>query len=454
MMPTHCPSSMADPPMQPVLIQGGRVVDPASEFDQTADVLLADGVVAKIEPRPGRLDVPADCRRLDAEGCLVTPGLIDIHVHFREPSGGQHEETIATGSAAAINGGFTTVCCMPNTTPPLDEPETIVFVRGTAAAAGGAWTLPVGCGTMGPNGTEPADLEALARAGAIAFSDDGDCIADGEVMARVLRAARAADRCFMQHCQDPAMTRGASMNAGSLAEELGLIGWPALAEESIIERDVQLNGDIGCRYHAQHVSSGGSAAIIRSARAAGRPVTGEASPHHLLLTEEACRRHGTNAKMNPPLRTSRDIAQLKEAVADGTITILATDHAPHPASRKATNFAAAAFGIVGVDCALPLYAEALIEDGVIDWPALLAMMTINPARLLGLDRVWLGALIVGGPAEVTVIDPALSWTIDAADFASTGRNCPFHGRSVRGRAIATIVGGEIKLLRTTERLAP
>lgn len=440
--------------MQPLLIQGGRVIDPASEFDQTADVLLAEGVVAKIEPRPGRLDVPADCRRLDADGCLVTPGLIDIHVHFREPSGGQHEETIATGSAAAINGGFTTVCCMPNTTPPLDEPETIRLVLGRAAEAGGARVLPVGCGTKGRNGAEPADIDALARAGAIAFSDDGDCIADAAVMAAVLKAARAVDRCFMQHCQDPAMTRGASMNAGSLAEELGLIGWPALAEESIIERDVQLNGSIGCRYHAQHVSSGGSAAIIRAARAAGQPVTGEASPHHLLLTEEACREHGTNAKMNPPLRTKRDIAQLKEAVADGTITILATDHAPHPAARKATDFASAAFGIVGVDCALALYAEALIEDGVIDWPSLLAMMTVNPARLLGLDRIWLGMLITGGPADVTIIDPALPWTIDVNEFASAGRNCPFHGRSVRGRAVATVVGGQVMLLRAPQRLAP
>jgi len=440
--------------MEPLLIQGGRVIDPAGGFDQTADVLLAEGVVAKIEPRPGRIDVPADCRRLEAEGCLVAPGLIDIHVHFREPSGGAHEETIATGSAAAINGGFTTVCCMPNTTPPLDEPKTIRLILDRAAEAGGPRVLPVACGTKGRQGGTPADIDALARAGAIAFSDDGDCIADATVMAEVLKAVKAADRCFMQHCQDPAMTKGASMNAGPLAEELGLIGWPPEAEESIIQRDIDLNRDVGSRYHAQHVSSGRSAAIIRSARAAGQPVTGEASPHHLLLTEEACREHGTNAKMNPPLRTERDIARLKEAIADGTITILATDHAPHPAARKATDFASAAFGIVGVDCALPLYAEALIEDGVLDWPALLAMMTINPARLLGLDRVWLGSLITGGPADVTVIDPALPWTIDVNEFATTGRNCPFHGRSVRGRAVATIVGGEVALLRTPQRLAP
>jgi dihydroorotase len=439
--------------MEPLLIHGGRVIDPARGFDQTADVLLAEGTVAKIEPRPGRIDAPTDCRRLDAEGCLVAPGLIDIHVHFREPSGGAHEETIATGSAAAINGGFTSVCCMPNTTPPLDEPSLIRFVLDRAAEAGGPRLFPVACGTKGRLGAEPADIEALARAGAIAFSDDGDCIADPTVMAAVLRAAKGADRCFMQHCQDPVMTKGASMNAGPLAEELGLIGWPAEAEESIIQRDVDLDRDIGCRYHVQHVSSGGSAAIIRAARAAGLPVTGEASPHHLLLTEEACRTHGTNAKMNPPLRTAGDIAQLKEAVADGTITILATDHAPHPAARKATAFADAAFGIVGVDCALPLYVEALVEDGVIDWPSMLAMMTINPARLLELDRVWLGSLIEGGPADVTVIDPTVAWTIDVDEFVSTGRNCPFHGRSARGRAVATIVGGELKLLRTPQRLA-
>jgi dihydroorotase len=248
------------------------------------------------------------------------------------------------------------------------------------------------------------------------------------------------------------------MNAGALATKLGLGGWPAVAEEIIIERDIRLNRDIGCRYHAQHLSSGGSVDLIRRARAAKQPVSGEVSPHHLLLTEDAvCGVPGTgvpgrcaydtNAKMNPPLRTRRDIDQLKEGVADGTITVLATDHAPHLPETKGTDFATASFGIVGLDCALPLYIKALIDDGVLDWPAMLAMMTINPARLLGLDRTGIGRMAVGLPADITVIDPSIRWTIDPSQFASVGRNSPFGGWEVTGRSILTVVGGEIRNTR-------
>jgi dihydroorotase len=440
--------------LQPILIRGGRVIDPAREIDESADVLLVDGVVAQLETKKGAISPPtppSGAAMIDAEGCIVAPGLIDIHVHFREPSD-SHEETIATGSASAINGGFTTVCCMPNTQPPLDTTEQIQFVQERAAAADGARIFPVACGTVGRRGESIAPINELAAAGAIAFSDDGDCIASAEVMEHVLRAAAAADRCFMQHCQDPTLTQGASMNAGPVAQRMGQIGWPAVAEESIIDRDVHLNRAVGCRYHAQHVSSGESAAIIARARADGQPVTGEVSPHHLLLTDEACETLGTNAKMNPPLRTQADIARLKEAVAEGVLTVLATDHAPHPASSKDVGFSDASFGIVGLDCALALYARALIDDGVFDWPSMVAMMSIHPARLTGLDRLGLGQLLQGGPADVTIIDPDAVWTIDVEDFATTGRNCPFHGWAVRGRAMATIVGGAVKLLRDPERM--
>jgi len=434
-----------------ILIEGGRVIDPARGFDETADVLIVDGRVATISTRPGQAAADADTEtsRVDAEGCIVAPGLIDVHVHFREP-GPAHEETIATGSASAINGGFTTVGCMPNTTPPLDTPEQIRFVLGRSAEAGGVRVRPVACATVGRRGADVADIAAMAEAGAVAFSDDGDCVASAGVMADVLRAVARVGGCFMQHCQEPTLTEGAAMNAGSVARSLGLTGWPAVAEELIIDRDARLNRDIGCRYHAQHVSSGESARIIRRWRDEGQPVSGEASPHHLLLTEDACRDLGTAAKMNPPLRTRGDIEALKAAIADGTITILATDHAPHPAASKALPFADASFGIVGLDCALPLYVRALIEDGVTDWPGLLAMMTINSARLIGIADDGFGTLTIGGPGDVTVIDPELAWTIDPDGFATTGRNCPFSGWTVRGRAVATIVGGKLAMLRSRD----
>jgi dihydroorotase len=288
---------------------------------------------------------------------------------------------------------------------------------------------------------------------AVAFTDDGAAVSDAGLMLRALQTVKDTDRCIMQHCEEPSLTRGSSINSGVTGTRLGLKGWPAAAEEIIIERDIRLNRSIGCRYHAQHLSSAGSVDIIRRAQAEGHPVTAEASPHHLLLTEEACDGYNTMAKMNPPLRTRADVDGLRTGIADGTITVLATDHAPHPLSTKAVEFDRASFGIVGLDCALPLYARALIDDGVLDWPALLAMMTVNPARLVGLDHIGLGLLAEGGPADVTVIDPQLPWTIRVAEFAGTGRNCPFEGREVRGRAIATIVGGRLVHDRRAGRVA-
>jgi dihydroorotase len=435
-----------------LLIQGGRVIDPASGFDGTADLLLGQGCVIALEPRPGRRPVPPGAQRLDAQGLIVAPGLIDIHVHLREPST-DHEETIATGTAAAVNGGFSAVACMPNTRPPLDEPDLVERVHRAAAEAGAARVFVVAAATRGRRGEAVTDIARLAEAGAIGFSDDGDPIADPAVMRQVLRASRAAGRCVMQHCQDRSLTRGASMNEGPLADRLGQIGWPAVAEEIVLERDVRLNRGIGCRYHAQHLSSAGSIEILRAARGRGEPVSGEVSPHHLLLTEAACETCGTSAKMNPPLRREADRLALLEGVADGTVTVLATDHAPHPAASKARPFAQASFGVVGLDCALPLYARALVREGVIGWPAMLAMMTVNPAALTGLDRMGLGRLHPGGPGDVTLIDPDQEWTIDPARFGSAGRNCPFEGWTVRGRAVATIVGGRIVMLRAPQRLA-
>lgn len=436
-------------------IRGGRVIDPATNRDESADVLIVNGRIARI----GRIS-ESDAKSaaatgqsvgtINAEGCLVTPGLIDPHVHLREP-GQEHKETIATGAAAAVAGGFTTVACMPNTQPALDSAPTLIFIRERAKEAQAARVFPVAAATLGRKGEQLAPYRSLVDAGAVGFTDDGDGIADAGVMRRILIGVKEVDRPFMQHCQEPSLTTGAVMNAGAMATRLGLTGWPAVAEEVMLERDIRLNRDIGARYHAQHLSSGESAIILRRARSEKQPVSGEVAPHHLLLTDEACAEYNTQAKMNPPLRTARDIALLKEAVADGTITVLGTDHAPHTEDEKARDFASAPFGIIGLECALPLYAKALIHDGVIDWPRMIAMMTIEPARLIGLEGLGLGSLTVDGSADVTVIDPDLTWTIDPGDFASLSRNCPFAGWSVKGRSILTVVGGAIRHERVADR---
>lgn len=440
-----------------ILIRGGRVIDPISGRDETADVLIANGQIARI----GRVS-PAEAQsvvtnkervmEVDAEGCLVTPGLIDPHVHLREP-GQEHKETILSGAAAAVAGGFTTVACMPNTQPALDSPATLIFIRERAKEAAAARVVPVAAATIGRQGEQLAPYRSLVAGGAVGFTDDGDGIADANIMRRILLGVKEVDRPFMQHCQEPSLTTGAVMNAGAMATRLGLIGWPAVAEEVMLERDIRLNREIGARYHAQHLSSGESAAILRRARKENQPVSGEVAPHHLLLTDEACADYNTQAKMNPPLRTERDITLLKEAVADGTITILATDHAPHTADEKARDFASAPFGIIGLECALALYARALVDDGVIDWPRLIAMMTLEPARLIGLDLVGLGQLREAGPADVTVIDPEMKWTIQPESFASLSRNCPFAGWSVTGRSILTVVDGIARHDRSAERIA-
>ncbi|MEX2219929.1 MAG: dihydroorotase [Phycisphaerales bacterium] len=426
--------------MGTLLIRRGRVIDPASGHDGVADVAVADGAIAAIGP--GLPTSPAG-RVIDAEGLLVVPGLIDPHVHLREP-GQEHKENLETGGRAAAFGGFTTVCCMPNTSPALDTPELVRFIEQRAREAAACRVFAVAAATKGRRGEELAEIALIARAGAAGFSDDGDCIASAGIMARVLAAVAPTGLAFMQHCQEPTLTRGASMHAGEVSTRLGLTGWPRAAEEVIIERDIRLNRAAGCRYHIQHISSGESVEIVRRARAAGQPVTAEASPHHLLLTHEACEGYTTAAKMNPPLREAADARALREGIADGTITVLATDHAPHTADEKALPFEEAPFGIIGLQTALPLYAEALIESGAIGWPRLIALMTVDPARLCNLDRRGLGQLKAGGPADITVIDPSARWTIRAADLPGRSKNTPFEGRAVKGRAVATIVGGKVQ----------
>ena len=428
----------------PILVRGGRVIDPLRGFDAVGDVLLRGERVERISPTP----LPATgLRVIDADGCLVCPGLIDPHVHLREP-GGERKETIRTGSEAAIAGGFSMVACMPNTQPALDLPSLVDFVRLKAAEAGLARVRVVAAATVGREGERLAPMGAMARAGAVAFSDDGDGIASAMVMRRVLATCRSVDRPFLQHCQEATLTHEAVMNEGPLAAKLGLGGWPAVAEEIMFERDVRLNGSIGCRYHAQHLSSAGSVEILRRAKAAGQPVSGEASPHHLLLTDAACDGWNTIAKVNPPLRSGADADALRKAVADGTIEVLATDHAPHTASEKGRDFGSAPFGCIGLESAVGMYGLALVKSGLMDWTSVIERMTVGPARLLGLLEAGFGRLFEGGPADVSVIDPAAEWKVDVASFRSRSRNCPFEGWTAHGRPVAVITQGRAFDLRT------
>lgn len=439
--------------MPAILIKNGRVIDPANSVDTTTDVLLVGGKVRQIgtQSKPATGD---DLTVIDASGCIVSPGLLDIHVHFREP-GQEEKETIATGAASAVYGGFTTVCCMPNTKPALDDDGRVEFVFHQSRRANLANVYPVGAITKGREGKELAEIGLMSQAGAVGFTDDGVAVASAAVMNKAMQYIAMTGKVLMQHCEDPELGHGV-MNAGSLATRLGLAGWPRVAEELIIQRDILLNvrQNIGVRYHVQHISSGGSVELIRKARQDlfGQTfITAEAAPHHMLLTEESCATYDTNYKMNPPLRAKHDCEAIIEGVRDGTITVLATDHAPHTQEEKELEFPAAPFGIIGLDCALPLYVKALIETGAIDWPHMLAMMTINSAKLVGLDATK-GHLAVGADADVTIIDPKQAWTIDVNDFKSKSRNCPFHGWNVMSRAITTIVGGDVKMNREAGRV--
>ncbi|MEM7628139.1 MAG: dihydroorotase [Planctomycetota bacterium] len=433
-----------------LLIRGGRVIDPESGRDETADVLIAGGRIRAIgrigEAQLAGAEVSgvqvSGVEVIDAEGLLVTPGLIDPHVHLRDP-GQTAKEDIATGTAAAAAGGFTTVCCMPNTQPAIDTPETVELIHARARDRGRCRVFCVACGTAGRAGAELAEIRACVKAGAVGISDDGDVIADAGMMLAVLRECADLGVVFMQHAQDPTLTRGSVMHEGAVSARLGLVGWPRIAEEIIVERDIRLARSAAARYHVQHISSGGTVDLIRRARAEGLPVSGEASPHHLLLTDEACDGFNTLAKMNPPLREASDVRTLVEGVADGTITVLATDHAPHTLDEKARPFDEAPFGIVGIETALPLYAEALVQSNAIGWPRLIELLTLEPARLCGLDASGLGTLREGGPADLTLIAPDLAWTCEPEAFLSKGRNTPFAGRALKGRALCTIVGGGV-----------
>lgn len=414
-----------------VNIRGGRIIDPASGRDEIGDVFIADGKF-NASPAPGAAEI-------DARGLVVCPGFIDIHVHLREPGHGA-KETIETGTKAAAAGGFTSVVAMPNTNPVADHPGIIAWMEERAAQVGAVNVLTTGAITVGSQGEQLAPIGAMANAGIVAVTDDGRCVQNHEVMRRAAEYCGLFNLPILDHCQDASMAGPeAMMHEGYWSTVLGLPGWPRMAEEIIVARDALLSEATGTPIHCQHLSAAGSVRILREAQARGVRLSGEVCPHHIALTDESLAGYDTSFKMNPPLREQSDIDALLEGIADGTIGILATDHAPHAVYEKEVEFAAAPFGIVGLETAVGIFCEILLHRRkVIDLPRLVAMLTINPARLLNLDR---GTLSAGAPGDVTILDVQHEWTVDKERFASKGRNTPFHGWQLRGRAVRTIVGG-------------
>jgi dihydroorotase len=418
-----------------LLIKNGRVIDPANGIDEECDVLIVDDKIADV----GKVESPVQ-KIIDAAGKIVTPGLIDIHVHFREP-GDEEEETIASGSAAAVAAGFTSVVCMPNTKPPIENETDVEYVHRKARQTRKTHVYTMGAITKGREGVELAEMGFMAEAGAVGFTDDGSGVQDPSVMLRALKYADMFDVVIAQHCQDNAFAGNGVMNSGYYSTILGLPGIDPLAEEAMLWRDIQLVKKTNVRYHAQHISTAGSVELIRDAKKDSLPITCEATPHHLLLTDEYCAEYDTNYKVNPPLRSAKDIEALKEAIAEGLIDALVTDHGPHLQSEKELEFLAAPFGIASLECALALFVKALIEPGILDWPGLIRLMTENPAKIIGVDK---GTLAVGKQADVTIIDPNAEYEIDINRFRSKSRNCPYQGWKVNGRVEKTIVGGEIR----------
>jgi dihydroorotase len=425
---------------RPILIEGGRVIDPSHGMDRITNLLVDEGRIAAYDAiASGSEDV------IDASGKIVAPGLIDMHVHLREP-GREEDETITSGAAAAVAGGFTSVACIPNTEPPIDTQASVEFVQHQAARADQCNVYVVACVSKNREGKELAELGQLVQAGAVAFSDDGAPVYDAELMRRALEYCRMFDKPILNHAEVRELTQGGVMHEGLVSLILGLPGMPAVAEDVMTARDIALADATGGRIHIMHVSSAASVDLIRRAKGRGIRVTTEVCPHHFTLTDESLRSFDSHYKMSPPLRGQKHVDACIAGLIDGTIDVICTDHAPHALEKKMRELDQAPFGIVGLETALGLVITRLIEPGHLDWPGALAKMTINPARILGLDK---GTLRIGADADITVIDPEIKWIVDPTKFRSKSVNTPFKGWKLQGRADTVLVGGKIKYhLRT------
>ena len=421
--------------MPALWIRNARIIDPASKRDAVGDLFALDG---KIVPKLSALDRKR-ARKIDGKGLVVAPGLVDIHVHFREP-GQTHKETIATGSRAAAAGGYTTVVCMPNTTPTADNAGTIQYILDAVRRDAVVKVLPTGCITIGMKGDTLAPIGSLKRAGVVAITDDGDCVQSNELMRRAIEYAKMFGLTVMDHCQDRSMTEGAVMNEGDVSIRLGLRGWPNAAEDVIVSRNVILSKYTGAHIHMQHISSALSVEIVRRAKADGVRVTAEATPHHIAFTDEALASYDTHFKMNPPLRTEADRKAVIAGLKDGTLDCISTDHAPHTDYEKDKEFDYAPNGILGLETSLPVVLDVLVRQSRFTLPQVVDLMTRRPAGVLGLPA---GSLAAGSAADICIFDPDESWTYDSKAGQSKSSNSPWHGRTLKGRVKMTIVDGRV-----------
>jgi dihydroorotase len=436
------------------VLLGGTVVDPVAGTERVADVTIRDGRIHAVEPRSGTAKARSESHQtaIDARGLLVAPGLVDMHVHLREP-GFEYKETIASGARSAVTGGVTSVACMANTRPVNDCPAVTRFILEKAKEAGLARVFPIGAVSVGLAGEQLAAFAGMHDAGIVAVSDDGHPVMDAELMRRALECAKLFGIPVIDHAEDRALACNGVMHEGAVSLRLGLPGIPAAAEDVMVGRDIALAQLTGGHLHVAHISSATSVEMVREARQAGIRVTAEVSPHHLWLTDAAVEDYNTNAKMAPPLRTAADRDALRAGLADGTIDAIATDHAPHHKDEKDCEFQSAANGVVGLETLLPLTLR-LVHEGLLDLPTALAKVTCRPARILGLPT---GTIEVGAPADVAVIDPELEWTVRREQLRTKSKNTPFEGWTMRGRAVLTIVDGRIvhdereRRARRTER---
>ena len=429
--------------MHDILIKNGRVINPTTELDEVCDVLLSGGRIKQL-----RQNIPAlNTEVIDASSCVVCPGFIDLHCHLRQP-GYENKETISSGSKAAAKGGFTTICCMPNTNPPLDNSPLITYVNTIAEKEAVIRVLPIGCITRARQGDGLSDMKAMAAAGAVAFSDDGSYVKNPQLMRRALEYSLPLGLPIIEHCEDPELAEGGQINEGIVATALGLCGIPSAAEEVAVSRDIILAELTGARLHIAHISTKGAVELVRQGKKRGVKLTAEVTPHHLILTEESVLGYNTQAKVSPPLRTQADIDALIDGLKDGTLDAIATDHAPHTSSDKQCEFGLAAYGISGLETAFALL-MGLVHTDKLSLPLLIAKLTSAPASVL---RMRIGSLEAGAPADITIFNPDIDWTVKATDFISKGHNTPFEGKTLKGKVTTTIYAGQV-VYRTNEQAA-